>query len=85
MPGVWRLHRYHGRRNRCCFLHHKSNHSRIRCYCRIHSHSHCHCCSRIRCYCRRKSIHCCSRIHNHCCYSHSHIHNYNDSIHIYKV
>lgn len=42
MPGVWRLHRYHGRRNRCCFLHHKSNHSRIRCYCRIHSHSHIH-------------------------------------------
>ena len=85
MPGVWRLHRYHGRRNRCCFLHRKSNHSRIRCYCRIHSHSHSHCCSRIRCYCRRKSSHCCCRIHNHCCYSHSHIHNYNDSIHIYKV
>ena len=34
---------------------------------------------RIRCYCRRRNI----RIH--CCYSHNHIHNYNGSIHIYKI
>ena len=57
MPGVWRLHRYHDRRNRCCFLHHKSNHSRIRCYCRRKS---IHCCCRIH-------NHCCyshSHIHN---------------------
>ena len=51
---------------------HRYHGRRIRCYCRRRS-------IRIRCYCRRRNI----RIH--CCYSHNHIHNYNGSIHIYKI
>ena len=69
MPDVWHRHRYHGRRS-CCYCRRRS--IRIRCYCRRRS-------IRIRCYCRRRNI----RIH--CCYCHNHIHNYNGSIHIYKI
>ena len=69
MPDVWHRHRYHGRRIRC-YCRRRSIH--IRCCCRRRS-------IRIRCYCRRRNI----RIH--CCYCHNHIHNYNGSIHIYKI